>query len=484
MRSSGRWLALPLLLVGYGAVYASLLETHGMLTWDEAEYASLGRSLLHRRGFEIGGLENTQRPPLVPAALTVGFALVGESDWAARWVVLVLSLLSLAIVGRASAEEAGHPTGLTAAALLGAMPAFVLHVPRALTENPMLGPFTLAVLCFHRGLHHDARAFQWSGLFAGLAVLTRYNAALFLPVAGVLALVGLATGGAEVRTRLFSGKLVMGAVAGLAVVAPWLMGLWARTGNPLAGFGQTAAGFVAFEPGRVLPWHFYASQLPAFVSWPVVFLALLGLVRSLRERDRLGLSMALVAFVVLGVLSGFRFKEMRQASAALPFLAVLAARGFTWPFCGPGLPRRTAIAIVGALAVAVGANLAEARQRLMVTLTLGYPSFVDAMRTLRREASPEAVVAGAPYPQLHWYSGRDVVPLPSSLEALPAVLATTEWCVIVNFERGQPAYANGLLSGSTRAAEDAGNLLLFRDSRYVTALVRSSWLARRLREGM
>ena len=76
--------------------------------------------------------------------------------------------------------------------------------------------------------------------------------------------------------------------------------------------------------------------------------------------------------------------------------------------------------------------------------TMGYPVFLNAMTFLRDNASPGAVVLGANFPQIHWYSNLDARNIPERA-ALPDALRHSEWVVITNFEPVQKPYVLGLI---------------------------------------
>jgi hypothetical protein len=111
-------------------------------------------------------------------------------------------------------------------------------------------------------------------------------------------------------------------------------------------------------------------------------------------------------------------------------------------------------------------------------VTLGYPVFLEAMTFLRENASPGAVVLGANVPQIHWYSNLGVKNIPER-EELPDALRHSEWVVMSNFEPEQKPYVLGLIKlipDDPTSRETA----VFRDSQFITAVVRSDWLLRAL----
>jgi hypothetical protein len=95
------------------------------------------------------------------------------------------------------------------------------------------------------------------------------------------------------------------------------------------------------------------------------------------------------------------------------------------------------------------------------------------MYFLRTQASPGALVIGANFPQIHWYSGLRATGFPSDEKGLQEALRHSEWVIITNFEPDQPSYARGLTNYFARWEPTSETALLFHDSRNFTVVVRS-----------
>src|SRR6266542_1934565 len=137
-----RFVPLALLLAGFGAVYATTLNSNRMFMWDEAEYASIGRSIVRGEGFSIGRVPNSLRPPVLPLAVAASMTIGGgREDAAAKRPMLVFSLLALAATYLVAASAYDRATGLVAAVLLGVCPAFWTYTPLVLSEIPFMAFF-------------------------------------------------------------------------------------------------------------------------------------------------------------------------------------------------------------------------------------------------------------------------------------------------------------------------------------------------------
>ena len=522
------------LLLFFGIVYATILDSYGMFMWDEAEYASIARSVAQGQGFAISGHPNPLRPPVLPLAGAASMILAGNSARPGRTARPGAAAESIDAAGRAARALAGNrfddsvlratscgfallallgvylfagaaldrTTGLVAAALLGMSPFFWISVPLFLSEIPFMAFFAAAVWSFWFGAFRNQRFFVLSWIFWALSFLTRYTASLFLPVIVVSIPAALWLGGAQeppdpapdiggtarsagsggvtgacsprdrTRRRFRSRAFFLGPLAGLLVLAPWLIREGVTFRDPLTGLKQASTQMQIYMPGVSMPWHFYIDRLPAMLSPAVAVLFVAGVAWALRKAGGFELHNVLAAAVILLWFSCYRYKEERIVSSALPFMAVTAATALTKATARLRKPLRLGVHSVVLTGIFVLSSLA-AIPALEHSYTLGYPCFLDAMAFLRDRATPGAVVMGANSPQIAWYSGLRVIDFPEK-EDLPRALRQSEWVVITNFERGQKPYVSELarrLAGPS--SEDA---VLFQDGRYATAVIRSTLL--------
>ena len=476
--------AIFLLLLFFGVMYSTTLDSYGMFVWDEAEYASLGRSVVRGEGFLLNGKANAFRLPLLPLSAAASMLLFNSSsDVVLRFSTIPFSLLALFIVYWFVKTQFDRTTGFVAAALLGLFPTFWRSTPLLLTEIPFLALFTAAVLFFSFGLSRSRHFFYWSWLCWGLSLLTRYNAVLFAPIVGTFLVLALLSRDTDVWGRIWTKDFFLSPFLGWAVVVPWLIRLQVTFGNVLVGFGHASGQVQSYQraagSGR-WPWYFYPVQIPGMTSWIPAALLLLGIFWAVRKRDRFALHCLLACATILLWFSHYGYKGTRLITSILPFLAILAALGLTKQF----LPERLSKPqFYGALAILLGVvfavNFSETRKSLTRSVALGYPSFLRAMRFLSENASPNAVLVGASYPQISWYTERRVVDFPGE-KRLKAALERSEWVIVTNFERQQQRYVNGLLKRVTRDDVREGNVVVFKDARFSTILIRSNLLKQKL----
>jgi hypothetical protein len=218
------------------------------------------------------------------------------------------------------------------------------------------------------------------------------------------------------------------------------------------------------------------------ISWIPVVLLLCGIFWAVRKRERFALHCLLAAVTIIVWFSCYGYKATRMVTSILPFLAILAALGLTKQL----LPARLGRSFYyGGLAVCLSAvfviNFLQVRKTLALSVASGYPSFLTAMRFVREQTSPDAVLLGASHTQIFWYTNRRVRRFPKE-EQLKTALEQSEWVIVNNFEREQPDYAPKLLTLFTRKDIREGYVFTFQDKRFWTVLVRSDVLKQKLEE--
>lgn len=447
--------------------------------WDEAEYASIGRSVLRGEGFAIAGVPNRLRPPFLPTAGAAAMWLFGgESDDAIlRGTTAVLALFVLLSVYAFGAARFDKLTGLVAAFLLGVTPFFWTRVPMFLCEIPFLGFFAAAVWLFYSGLYLDQRHFLWSWIACAFAFLTRHTAVLFFPIVFLFVLIAWWRGGAEVRGRIRSRSFFLSPLAGLLVFLPWLAREYIAFGDPLAGLKRASHQLQDYLPGTAMPWDFYLRHLPSLLSLEIGLFVLVGIGWALWKRHRFLLHSLLAAAFIVAWFSFYRYKEDRIVSSAFPFLTMIAAVALT-KSTARLRPAARGLVLGALLAGTFVVNLRVTRHVFENGTTLGYPFFLDAMTFLREHATSGATVLGANVPQIFWYTGLHAVDIPEEVE-LAQALRKSEWIVISNFEPAQKGYVFPMLK--LISATPSSDSAVFWDQRCVTAVVRSEKMLQTLK---
>jgi hypothetical protein len=226
---------------------------------------------------------------------------------------------------------------------------------------------------------------------------------------------------------------------------------------------------------------------------------------AVRERSGAAMTALVVCVVVMAGHAGYLHKEDRYICSMMPFLATLSGVGITrvlgpWigaragarvsersklRWLGPWFTRwlgaRVARMVTPALIVVTGAAiLADDTTRRISLDPYGYPSFVEAMETVRAESPPDQLVIGASGPQIHWYADRPTRQFPADVGDLDDMLPKASWVVFVNFERMQPQWATDLTRRLTAADVARGDVRVFHNGSFQTVIVRAPLLAARI----
>jgi hypothetical protein len=377
MSSSGRrtWSELlrdPLVLLVLAIVllleFGAWRATEGYRLADSVEFMERARAL--ERGEAM--VDSVAIRPFGFSTLLVPFFAL--SSWiglpegrAVAWAISLLQVglgLGLAAVAiRLGSALGGRRTGLLAGLLAGANPVFLQYSSQPVSG---LAAGIFAGLALDAVLDGDGRdGFRpglRSGLWLGAAFLTAFQSLL---IAVAVALLLAVRDGIRGRTLLPASVRGLACGLGVAVLVQVLID-WVSFGTPGASlanylvqnFGSVVTSFLARVGLKSLaasfyklvlaaqghevviaehvplaakqhPW-FYLLELPRMLVWPALFTFALGLARGIvRPSWKIALpALALLANVL--AMSHKGSKDFRLWLPLLPWIAALAAYGWTW----------------------------------------------------------------------------------------------------------------------------------------------------------
>ena len=191
------------------------------------------------------------KPPILIWLLGWLFDLAGATPVMARLPNLVFSTLTVAITGALARYWWGARAGLLAALLMALNPFAISFAATAFTDPLMVMAGLLATYAAAR------RRWFWSGLWLGVALMTKQQGVLFAPLVLAVAGYGLRGARGEGRGAKSSAVAIMRWLAGLLlVVAPilyWDSLRWAVAPSPWDLGARNAAGFALAAPEQWLP---------------------------------------------------------------------------------------------------------------------------------------------------------------------------------------------------------------------------------------
>ncbi|MFZ1399834.1 MAG: glycosyltransferase family 39 protein, partial [Candidatus Promineifilaceae bacterium] len=222
-----RFPKLPLLLVtGLTAVLRAPGLFANSFQADEALFATWAREIAIWRD-PLLAMQPIDKPPLLFYLQALFYPLFGPVEFAARWPGWIASMLLVPLIGvwvwrlYRQAE-----TAVLAAALVALFPLTIQFSPTAFTDPLLTG---LLITAF------TAVTFPkpgWSGILFGLALLTKYQAILFLPL-----------------------------LLGLGWIFGWRLARWGRW---LAGLLPPLLALFAWELARNGRFHLWQTQIGNF----------------------------------------------------------------------------------------------------------------------------------------------------------------------------------------------------------------------------
>lgn len=261
-----------------------------------------------------------------------------------RVMVMLLTLVLGAIVFRWAEELYGEPSGLLALTLYTLDPNILAHGMLATTDVGVTLFIVAAVFALWRAARMpDRRWFVAAGVFAGLALVSKYSALVLVPifVALALLLIGVARASGALVSRRFISK--RGAVSGLLVLVTALLVVLIvyalRVDLYLDEFGFLLANtgtHPSFLLGqRSIEGWWYYFPVTFLLKTPLSTLLLIGLaaVLSARHRswrDELFLLVPALLYFLFGALSGFNVGYRHLFPTLLFFLVFASKSGQAW----------------------------------------------------------------------------------------------------------------------------------------------------------
>ena len=316
---------------------------------DPLHYFNLGSRLAEGQGFTIDYIWHYSRMPdsvvhpidhwmpMTGVAAALGMKLAGEGVFAAASLfVLTGALLPLLTFVAAQAMRMSSGASLLAAAFTAFLPDLVWNSLRADTTilNALFIGVALLLLC-----HALAREGRWlfllSGIFAGLAYLTRSDSLLFLPLAALCCVVfrRRMPGSSIMREAALPTALV--AFGFTLIAAPWLL-------RNLAEFGALGSPETDRMFFMVAHHDHYAWRMPITLESMLQRESIINLLAKrafefLAAIKQIGVSLAFPVFLfaALGAVSLLRQKKRATLLFALPPLIWVAVILLIYPLLLP-----------------------------------------------------------------------------------------------------------------------------------------------------
>ena len=337
-------------------------------------------------------------PPMVAIWIRIGTMLVGDSSLGVRLLgPIAVAIASLLLVDAADRLLPGRRAGLRAAALLNATLLFGVGSVLMTPDAPLLTFWTACLWAIAR-LLDGGRARWWLliGLFAGLAMASKYTAALlWLGIAVWL----LATPAMRVWLRRPAPWL--GAFLGLAVFLPVV--LWEAT-HGWASFARQGSRVAAWHPTQAIRFLGELVLGQAGLITPLIFAFCVGGIieaarRSWRTRDPAWTLLAALTLPAVVLFTQHALGDRVQGNwpAVIYPAAAVAAGGLSAPIWARMIQPALALGLAVTLLVYLQAGMAPlpvpADIDPITRQLAGWDALADRLDTIRRQAGADFVAA-------------------------------------------------------------------------------------------
>ncbi len=370
--------AAVLLAIALAAFAISMFPVRKSHWWDETVYLQHAEILFSGRD---NYNEFWLRPPLFPILISLFYVLWHNEAMAHAVVAATFSLLAFStyMMGR---RLGGEGSGILAYSLFLTSPVVLDASGWVMTDIPMLLPFSLSIYFIL-----DREGTGLSGIFLGIASLTRFSSLFLAPVMAIYS----AMHGIRVMARFVSCLFI--------TLLPFLLWSASEFRSPFAVFAS-ARNAVAYPVDSVAV---YAYGITELLSIPIVFGLLLFVAtgaRRLGRREMLLLALS-VAFSVSLIVTPH--KEIRYAIPLVFLVSLLAGKGLSAVSrIHPVLPYVLSLIMVAS------------------SLSSDWRGFYNSWTSPEIEASSLLVSMNATlvytsgnHPVFAYYTGAEVVPSPS-----------------------------------------------------------------------
>lgn len=174
------------------------------------------------------------KPPLNMWLTSLAFQVFGANNFGARFFSALLGALSLILMYYLGKHLYNRTVGLVSAIVLGTFTMFLTFATRYMTDVPLLFFVLASLYCMlltEKG-NHTLLYSALSGLFFGLALMTKQTEALLIPAIAILYLI---LSKRSVKF-LFSKRFALFFGVALLVITPWLIAMNASFGGDFWGY--------------------------------------------------------------------------------------------------------------------------------------------------------------------------------------------------------------------------------------------------------
>jgi len=330
-------LAYALILLAIASYFLFFrLGSYGLLETTDARYAEISWEMFHSKDFltpHFNFIKHFHKPPFTYWVTALGYHLLGENEWGARFFLGVFGLLTLGVV-YCLARSAFNEVAATFSVLISLTMLGFLAVTHVLaTDLYLLFFITLAMYCFLRW-EQGKSSLLWGWAVLGLSALVKGPVAPIL-VGVICSLYIIFTG--QIK-RLKDAQIGKGLILFLLIALPWYGWVCLHNKGLFTYFIKTQflSRIETGTMGHPHPWYYYLLILPGLTfPWTLYLLPALG--RSLRHLSKMRFFFLLWAIVPFILFSLMRTKLPFYILPCLPPLAILLGEWWDSVFKQPSI---------------------------------------------------------------------------------------------------------------------------------------------------
>jgi eukaryotic-like serine/threonine-protein kinase len=204
------------------------------------------------------------KPPLNMWLISISYQILGVSNFSSRLVSAIFGSLSLVLISYLGKKLYNGYVGLFSAFVLGTFTTFYVFARRAMTDVPLVF-FIIASLYFlvlSEKPQKSNRYLALSGLFFGLALMTKQVGALLIPL---ITIAYLTVTNKSIRF-VFTKRFALFWGVGLLIIFPWLIYMAASFSSEFwqsylmySGFNRTFSPLEGHEGGYLFYFNYLAN---------------------------------------------------------------------------------------------------------------------------------------------------------------------------------------------------------------------------------
>jgi 4-amino-4-deoxy-L-arabinose transferase-like glycosyltransferase len=433
-------------------IYYFALTKGQAVWWDEAEYMNMARAWAFGLNYEFLPVR-----PIMLSLITAVFFKISYGELLPRIFIFMLSIASIYGMYLLGTEIYNKKVGLLISFLTSISYLHIFHTFRLLVDLPSFTFFVFGALFFYRYLkdNKNTKSLYIGAAIIAIGTLFRLTTATFLFVVLLYVLI------TERLNFLKKKEVWIAALIFVLILSPYI--LWGYL--QFHGFVITQAGAWNAPKGSYISngiWNFasYLSLFPNMFSWPLLIFLIAGLLLMykifigfdilLKGRDQQGNQQIkrdlflLLLFLIPILTVSFSMEhyfEDRYIFTSLP-AAFIISSAFIFQIYNLIKKKNKLLAILFFILLLISITFIQLKytDTLVRNKSESYLQVKYAGLWINQNSNSSDVIVTKSWPQMMYYSERDVLTIPSEKEGLKTLISSNpniKFYVVSAFENHQ-----------------------------------------------